>query len=47
MVAKASVAGQIPQTLLGAWKTAGSAPPPAGYFHLGLGTDENLGKRRI
>lgn len=47
MVANSSVMGQIPQASLGDWKTACSAPLPAGYFQLGLGTDENLGKRRI
>lgn len=47
MVANSSVVGQIPQALLGGQKTAHSAPLTAGYFQLGLGTVENLGKRRI
>lgn len=47
VVANSSVMGQIPQASLGDWKTACSAPLPAGYFQLGLGTDKNLGKRRI
>lgn len=47
MVANGSVAGQILQALLGDWRSARSAPLLAGYFQLGLGTDENLGKRRM